>query len=97
MENDLNWFYDLVKGLGLGGGPVFAALYFLERKERKEMQGKIEAEQKDTKALLVQSFTAATQIANSLNGVANAVSVSQTAQKESDERLAQMIQSILKK
>lgn len=85
--SDLPWAIDLIKGLGIAGGPVFAVLWWLERKERVECQ-------KTTRELLVQVLTVTGQAANSVNAVRDAVVELREASKDANSALSQSIRSI---
>lgn len=51
MGPDIAWLLDIAKSLGVGAGPIFAVLWWLERSERKEVT-------KEYLALLPQTITA---------------------------------------
>lgn len=85
--SDLPWALDVIKALGVAGGPVFAVLWWLERKERIECQ-------KTTRDLLVQVLTVTSQAANSVTAVTAAVAELREGTKDSDQRLAQLIRSM---
>lgn len=38
MDSDFPSILEIIKGLGIAGGPVFAVLWWLERTERRECQ-----------------------------------------------------------
>lgn len=86
---EIPWALDILKGLGVGGGPLFALLWWFERKERIECQ-------KTTRDLLVQVLTVTSQAANSVTAVTAAVAELREGTKDSDQRLAQLIRSIKK-
>lgn len=84
---DVQWFIDLVKALGVGGGPVFAILWWLERKERKDSQ-------ENERKLQVQVLTGVSQMVASVEAVRDG----QVQQRELFEKaigaVAQSIRSI---
>lgn len=61
-----DWMLDLVRAMGVAGGPVFAILFWLERAERQ-------AAQKESRELLVQVLTTTAQATNSILEVIKAV------------------------
>lgn len=84
--NEIPGLLDAIKALGVAGGPVFAVLWWLERKERVECQ-------KTTRDLLVQVLNVTSQAANSVTAVTAAVAELREGTKDSDKRLAQLIRS----
>lgn len=85
--NELPWALDVIKALGVAGGPVFAVLWWLERKERQESQ-------KTTKDLLIQTLTVTSQATNSVTAVRDAVAELREGTKDSTSALSQLIRSI---
>lgn len=84
---DLPWAIEIIRGLGTASGPVFAVLWWLERKERIDCQ-------KTTKDLLVQTLTTVSNAANSVEAMTKMITELRAFTKESDDRLAQLIRSI---
>lgn len=87
---EIPWALDILKGLGVGGGPVFAVLWWLERKERL-------AAQAENKELLPRVLTVASQAATGMTEVHRAVAVLGEAQKDafmSPAQLGQLIRSL---
>jgi len=62
MSDEVSWFLDAIKALGVAGGPVFAVLWWLERTERREAQ-------KTTALFLTQVLTATSQSTASITKV----------------------------
>lgn len=85
MEGD--WIIEAIRALGIAGGPVFAALWFLERKERIDCQ-------RTTKDLLVQTLTVTAQAAASIVAVRDAVAELRESSKDSVRTISQLIRSI---
>lgn len=87
MPEDLGWFLDLVKGMGIAGGPVFAVLWWLERSERKALQ-------LETKQQLTQVLTIAGQAATAVVQVTKAVEESSETSKDSFRSLITVIRNL---
>lgn len=85
--SELPWVIEGIKALGIAGGPVFAVLWWLERKERVECQ-------KTTREMLVQVLTVTSQATNSVASVTAAVVELRDASKDANVALAQSIRSI---
>lgn len=87
--NELPWAIEIIRGLGIAGGPVFAVLWWLERKERIDCQ-------KTTRELLTQTLAVASQSANSAEVVAGKMTDLHSFTKEIYDKLSQLIRSIKK-
>lgn len=88
--SDITWLLDIIRGLGVAGGPVFAVLFWLERVERK-------AAQKDSRELLVQNLTTITQASASIVEVTEAVVAVGAGMRDMNRsvvQLAQLVRSI---
>lgn len=83
------WFLEAIKALGVAGGPVFAALWWLERTERRECQ-------KTVKELMVQTLTVTTHATHSVESVGKAVAELRGSLRESVTTLAQTIRAAKK-
>lgn len=84
---DIQWLLDIIRGLGIAGGPVFAVLWWLERTERQ-------AAQKEARELLVQNLTILTQATNSIVEVTKAVAVVGSEIKGMNGSVAQVTQVV---
>ena len=93
----LEQLLSVVGGLGAAAGPVFALLWWLERGERKELQGKLEAAQKtateDKDELLRESITAINTAAGGIKEVAVAVNEVKTGMSS----IGEIVRSLLTK
>ncbi len=83
MEVDVPGLLDAIKALGVAGGPVFAVLWWLERKERMVCQ-------KEAHELLTQVLGVTNTAANAVTNVTKAVSDVGESTKEVLGLLAQM-------
>lgn len=81
---ELPWAIEAIQALGAAGGPIFAVLWWLERKERIDCQ-------KTTKDLLIQVLTLTNQITNAVSAVTTAVTELRGGIKENDHRLMQLL------
>lgn len=77
-------FLELVKGLGIAGGPIFALLWWLERRERIDCQ-------QLTKDLLVQTLTITSQSTVAVTSVTTIVIEVREAMKDSFNSLARSL------
>lgn len=84
---DIQWLLDLIRAMGVAGGPVFAILFWLERQERKACQ-------KESKELLVQVLTATAQMSSAVADVTKAVAVVGDGTKDTIGSLAQLAQLV---
>lgn len=87
---EVQWLLDLVKSLGVAGGPVFAVLWWLERIERR-------AYQREARDYLTQVLTVTSQSANSMSEVSRAVAeVSETTKDITSAlgKLAQLVRTL---
>lgn len=79
-------FIEAIKALGIAGGPVFAFLWWLERKERIECQ-------KITKDLMVQSLTITAQATHTVSTVTLAIADLKEIIKDSSKSIYQLVKS----
>lgn len=86
MEADLSWLIDIVRALGVGGGPLFAVLWWLERKERHACQAAREQLQREM-------FTTTNQNANGMSAVKDTQVELRLAIKEGFAAVLQAIRS----
>lgn len=85
--SDVQWLIDIVRAMGVAGGPVFAILFWLERTERR-------AAQKDYRDLLVQVLTTSAQATNSILEVTKAVTAVSDGMRDTNSSLAQLAQLV---
>lgn len=86
--NELQWLFDLIRSMGVAGGPVFFVLWYLANSERQ-------AAQKEHRALLVQVLTTTAQVTNSVLEVTKAVAAVGDAARNTNGSLAQLTQLII--
>lgn len=84
---EIPWALDAIKALGVAGGPVFAVLWWLERRERVACQS-------ETRALLIQVLTVASQATASVMEVTKAVTVVDDRTKDMESAVAQSNQLV---
>lgn len=81
---ELSVFLELIKAMGIAGGPVFAVLWWLERRERIDCQNV-------TKDLLVQTLTTTSQSTFAVTTVTTIISELREAMKDSFTSLARSL------
>lgn len=80
-------FLELVKGLGIAGGPIFALLWWLERKERIECQ-------RAAKELFVQTLTTTSQLTVTVTTVAAMIPELREAMKDWFNSLTRLLRKV---
>lgn len=84
MEVETTWIVEMLKALGIGGGPVFATLYFLERRTN-------EALRKEGREQLIQIMTLTATVTTALAEITRAVSAVGQISKDGMDTLKQLI------
>lgn len=84
MEVETSWMVEMLKALGIGGGPVFATLYFLERRIN-------EALRKEGREQLIQIMTLTATVTAALSGIDRAVTAVGQTSKDGMDALKQLI------
>lgn len=77
-------FLELIKGLGIAGGPVFAFLWYLERKERIECQ-------KLARDMHTQTLTTTNQLTSAVTSVSTIINELREGMKDSFSALTRSL------
>lgn len=80
-------FLELIKGLGIAGGPVFAFLWWLERKERMECQ-------KLARDLHTQTLTITSQSTFAVTTVTAIINELRETMKDSFSAMARLLRKV---
>ena len=87
MEVEVPWLLDAIKALGVAGGPVFAALWWLERMDNRALR-------KEGRENLVQVLSVANTTANSVNDATKAIAAVGQGSRDEVESIKQLAQLI---